>query len=483
MDTSSSTPKTAWYRSLYWRIAGAFVLLFIGALVMQATLLLWVFDRVHTTTRPHREAFVSRVAFDLSRALETDQRTDPDEFLRINYPEPEYPLAVFLKDGRFASIGFVPRPFLKEVLRGRLHSMEISGPTREEVDFPASGPGRRPPPPAVAPVIQGRVVVGVVSTSAQEALSAIQRSAIVVGVVVAVTGGAVAAFVIFRPLRHRLRSLETAARHLGEGDPTARASERGDDEITTLARTFNRMARELESRAAELHAAERARRALLADVSHELRTPLTTMLGYLDTIASPDHGPDGGARDRYLDVVRQQAHRFRRVVDDLLDLARLETDNHVLAVEDVMVEQLFGQTIASCELEARAAGIALVARIAPGAEIVSGDALRLAQALRNLVDNALRHTPAGGRVELMADVIPNGVGLSVRDTGSGIPPEYHASVFERFQKAHDSGTPGSATSGLGLSIVKAIAERHGGTVSVRSQVGRGSTFTIALPEA
>jgi signal transduction histidine kinase len=450
---------------------------------MQATLLLWVFDRVQTTTRPHLEAFVTRVAFDLSRALETDQRTDPYEFLLANYPEPEYPLAVLLKDGRFASIGFVPAPFLKEMLRGRLQSMEVSGPTREEVELPASGPGRRPPLPAVAPVIQGRVVVGIVSTSARGAMSAIQRSAIVVGVVVAVTGAAVAALVIFRPLRRRLRSLESAARQLGEGDPTARASERGNDEITTLARTFNHMAQELQSRAVELRAAERARRALLADVSHELRTPLTTMLGYLDTITSPDHGPDGGARERYLDVVRQQAHRFRRVVDDLLDLARLETDNHVLAVEDVMVEQLFGQTMASCELEATTAGIQLASCISPGAEIVSGDVLRLAQALRNLVDNALRHTPAGGRVELMADVIPNGIGLSVRDTGSGIPPEYHASVFERFQKVHESPTSGSATSGLGLSIVKAIAERHGGTVSLRSQLGQGSTFTIALPEA
>jgi len=481
MATSSSAASAPWHASLYWRLAGTFVLLFVITLGAHALLLLLAFERVHTMVRPRIEAYLAEVAIDLSRAIESDPRLDLQDYLRQQHAQPTYPLVVAMADGRSASTESMPLPIIRQALEERLKGLLTTETTGSVVELRGPGPARRPvEPPAV--VVRSNGALGLVSTSPRALLGAVNQFAIVSGIALAIFSSSVAAFVLFRPLRVRVGSLAAAAAHLGAGNLNARASEQGNDEIAVLARTFNRMASDLQTRAIELRAAEHSRRALLADVSHELRTPLTTMLGHLDAICSSSDRPDAATTEGYIAIVRQEAHRLRRLVDDLFDLSRLETANpQPLAIEDVMVEQLFGETIASCELDARAAGVALTSRIAPGAEIVSGDPLRLGQAVKNLVDNSIRHTPAGGRIELGADISHWEFRLSVRDTGVGIPPEYHAVIFERFQTVSGAVRNTSGT-GLGLSIVKAIAARHGGSVTVTSDVGDGSTFTIILPE-
>jgi signal transduction histidine kinase len=220
---------------------------------------------------------------------------------------------------------------------------------------------------------------------------------------------------------------------------------------------------------------------LLADVSHELMTPLTAMRAYREVLAMSD-----GARDpetaHCLDVIADETERLERLVGDLLDLARLEAGGDSLTPEDVAVENLFGRVAARHEPDARIKGVAMTTSVGAGAEILYGDPMRLEQALQNLASNALRHTPTGGEVELRAETDGDNVLLSVRDTGAGIEPDHLALIFERFYKVDQARTGGRAAgSGLGLSVVKAIVERHGGTISVTSDPNVATVFTICMP--
>ena len=158
-------------------------------------------------------------------------------------------------------------------------------------------------------------------------------------------GATVASLLIFRPTHKRLRSLEAAARALGEGRTDVRASEAGGDEVTALAREFNRMADDLQQRAAALSASDKARRQLLADVSHELMTPLTAIRGYIETLSMPQLPLDGRHATRYLDVVNQETYKLEAIIGDLLDVARLEGGGEKLNAVPVSVEELFRRVV------------------------------------------------------------------------------------------------------------------------------------------
>lgn len=296
-----------------------------------------------------------------------------------------------------------------------------------------------------------------------------------------VVGGVLAAFVIFGPTRRRLKEVEDAARRLGGGDLSARAPEGGSDEVAAVASAFNAMARDLAARTDALVAADQVRRQLLADVSHELNTPVTAMRGYLETLSMPEMGLDEATRARYLGIVGDETARLERIIGDLLDLARLEGGGGSFRAEPVRVADLFARVLGRHERAATAAGVELLTTIATGADVVSGDRVRLEQALENLAANALRHAPRGSAVRLAATLDAGTVSLRVTDAGPGIPPEHVARVFDRFYKADESRVAapgGTGGSGLGLSIVKAIVERHGATISVQSTPGT-TTFTIA----
>jgi two-component system sensor histidine kinase BaeS len=290
-----------------------------------------------------------------------------------------------------------------------------------------------------------------------------------------------AALLIFGPVRGRLHSLENAARQVGGGDLTARAREDGGDEVAELARAFNQMTSDLGARAQQLAASDRQRRMLFADVSHELMTPLTAMRGYLETLGMSGITIDQATRARYLSIIGDETHRMEHIVGDLLELARLEGARDSIDKQDVPLEDLFGRVMARHERDASQNQVSLTTTIEPGAEIVQGDPMRLEQALQNLAANALRHTPPGGRVELRAEAHDQHIVIKVRDTGTGIAPEHLPYVFDRFYKVDPSRSGDKPGSGLGLSIVKAIVERHGGTVSVTSQPPNGTEFTLRLP--
>jgi len=301
---------------------------------------------------------------------------------------------------------------------------------------------------------------------------------------VLVVGAVLTSVLVFGPARRRLRAVESAARRLGSGDLRARAPERGGDEVAAVARAFNAMAGDLAARADALAASDKARRQLLADVSHELTTPITAMRGYLETLTMPEIALDEATRARYLAVISDETSRLERIIGDLLDLARLEGGGGALTVDEVPVAQLFDRVAARHEHASRTANVAIATTIAAGAEHVRGDGARLEQALQNLAANAMRYAPAGSTLRLSArpaEGAGGSVAIAVEDEGSGIAPEHLPYVFDRFYKADASRSAGESDgSGLGLSIVKAIVERHGGRITASSVPGRTS-FEIVLP--
>jgi signal transduction histidine kinase len=471
--------EPAWYHSLYWRTAiGAFACL-TGLLFAQAALFLWLAGRSDRPVAPRSPQRVLRfVALDLTAALEGDPSLDLQAYVRDQFRRVPWRIFALRADGTVArNREFTVPPGL---LRAAQAALEQDRGLRGDPRGADRLPGR------FARVrVNGQTVAIVGLAAAENPFAPVFREygppLAIAAVVLLVAGAGGMAYFVLGPARRRLRTLQQAAEALGAGEHAVRAPDTGGDEVAALARSFNRMAAELDERMGELQTADRLRRQLLADVSHELMTPLTAMRGYLETLALPNAVPDRATEERYLRIVTDEAHRLESIVGDLLDLARLEGGGTVLHREAVPVSWLFGRVAERHEVSLRDRHIALDTRIDAGAEQVDGDARRLEQAIQNLVANAVRHTPERGRIALRAQLSDGRVALSIADNGTGIAPEHLPFVFDRFYKADaarsQDGTPGS---GLGLSIVKAIIERHGGTVTVESTPGRGATFTITL---
>ena len=483
--------RRRWYRSLYWRIAVGFVLTVAAVVAVQAFVVLWLLSQEGPPVGPPPPGFARLVAQDLSRALATAPELDLEQFIREEYQRRLFPIAVVLRDGRVvAQDGAGVSAEVVERARALLSRQEDLG-----VEFGPRGGGPPGPDrglrgrgrggllagttPFAAIRVQDRII-GLVVVVPQTLAERLGPTLAATGTAALAAATALMALVIFGPVRRRLSDLERATSAVGLGQLTARAREDGGDEVADLARAFNRMTADLAARAHEAAESDRAKRGLLADVSHELMTPLTSMRGYLDTLSMPSATTDRETRDRYMRIVSDETQRLEHLVGDLLDLSRLEAGGATLDMQDVSMEGLFGAVAARHELAATGSGVRLSHAIEPGAEIVRGDARRLEQALQNLVANALRHTPTGGAVSLNCRLDGGHIVVTVQDTGRGIALEHVPNIFDRFYKV-DASRAGSATgSGLGLSIVKAVVDRHGGTVAVFSSPS-GTTFELRLP--
>jgi signal transduction histidine kinase len=215
-------------------------------------------------------------------------------------------------------------------------------------------------------------------------------------------------------------------------------------------------------------------------VSHELNTPLTAMRGYIETLSMPELALDPPTRQRYVNIVMEETQRLERIIGDLLDLARLEGGGTAIRQSRVEVAALFQRVAARHERDLQARRIQLVQRVEPDAGTLVGDPDRLEQAIQNLAANALRHTPEGGTMTLSAERAGGEITLTVRDSGPGIEPHQLAHIFDRFYKG-DASRKSAGGSGLGLSIVKAIVERHAGSITARND--EGAVFEIRLPGA
>ncbi len=465
--------RLAWSRSFYWRIAATFVVFMVAVLVAQSL----VFSYLTAQSNP---SFLSpnilavTVAADMQDALAANPSLDIQAHLEAKYARTQ-PLYVVLANGRMGSNSREPVPddirrAAAEIGAGRsvntvLARIKTNGPIVSapiQIEGALRGMAVLPPPPRGGP-----------ARAVAQALS-------LPGAIILVVATGVAAVLVFRPARRRLLDLQTTAEQVGAGNLDARAMETGEDEIARVAQAFNRMAADLSARDAALRAAGQQRRQMIADVSHELKTPLTSMRGYLETLRMPDLDIAPAERARYVDTVERETHRLERIVQELLDLARLEGGGVTLERRVFAPERLFRHVIDRHALDARERDVEMLAQVDPSADQIVGDPDRLEQVIDNLVANALRHTPAGGTIELKAISEAGAAWMSVSDSGSGIAPEHLPHVFDRFYKVDASRAAGSAGSGLGLSIAKAIVEQHGGSIDVVSRPGC-TRFTIRLP--
>ncbi len=224
---------------------------------------------------------------------------------------------------------------------------------------------------------------------------------------------------------------------------------------------------------------EIVRRDFVANVSHELKTPLTAISGFAETLATDEPSPEH--RRRFVEVIQSNARRMQRIVDDLLDLSRIESGGWVPNPVAVSARTAAGEAATPCRAAADEKGVELRTAVGPGAETVTADPTALRQIIANLVDNALRYTPRGGLVEVFTERADGGVWVGVRDTGLGIAPQHLPRIFERFYRADPARSREAGGTGLGLAIVRHLAEAHGGTVRAESTPGRGTTVAAFFP--
>ena len=219
-----------------------------------------------------------------------------------------------------------------------------------------------------------------------------------------------------------------------------------------------------------------------AAVSHELRTPLTSILGYLELIRDNESANRSPEDDAYLAIVQRNAERLLRLVSDLLLVAEVEDRVLALHVEDVALGEIAAECVEAAQPAAAAQRIELTLHNESPGEI-SGDPIRLAQMMDNLVSNAIKFTPDGGRVTVTTSAVDGHIVLEVADSGPGIAPADQAQLFDRFFRTRDAAVRATTGTGLGLTITKAIVEAHDGTIGVESAVGAGTTFRVELPQS
>ena len=267
------------------------------------------------------------------------------------------------------------------------------------------------------------------------------------------------------------------------GDLSARASESGRDEISRLARAFNEMTARLATAREQEEQLNQMRRDLIAWVSHDLRTPLTSIRARVEALA------DEVVRDdevpRYLASIRADTLALNRLIDDLFDLATADAGGLTLDLMPCEIGDLVSDTVRAMSVVADKRGVALAGAVPEGIEPVIVSPPRIQRVLNNLIGNALAHTPAGGRIDIAAERIDCAVVVSVSDTGEGISAQDLPRVFDRFYRGEQSRRRSEfgAGTGLGLAISRALVEAHHGTISIASEVGKGTTVQFTLPVA
>ena len=282
-----------------------------------------------------------------------------------------------------------------------------------------------------------------------------------------------AAFLFARWLADPLQKVIAAARAIPEQSVSV-GNVAGPREMQDLAHAFDSMIRRLES-------SQKSQRDFVANISHELKTPLTSIQGFAQAILDGTAQTEE-ARKQAAGIIHSEAGRMHRMVLDLLDLARLEAGTADISIVPVDIALLLNQVNEKFLPQARDAGVGLTLETAGELPKVMGDGDRLAQVITNLVDNAVKFTPNGGHVWLRANREKQSLMISVIDDGPGISPGDQPHIFDRFFQADRSRSGGARHgSGLGLAIAREIVHAHGGTISVRSQPGQGTTFVVQLP--
>lgn len=279
-------------------------------------------------------------------------------------------------------------------------------------------------------------------------------------------------FFLSRRITSPIGALAKAARRLGRGDLSQRVQLRGEGEVSALAQAFNSMAAELEH-------AEQLRRNLVADVAHELRTPLSNIKGYLEAIRDGVIKPDAAT----IRSLNEEAALLSGLVNELQELSIVEAGELKLVYQAEDMTNLIKQAVTPWQPQLAAKEISLSLDLPDNLPLAYIDWQRVQQVLQNLLENAVAHTGRGGTITVAAAKQGDWVEVSVSDTGEGIPAEDLPNIFERFYRVDRSRARATGGSGLGLTIARRLVEAHGGKITVKSKLGKGSRFSFTLPIA
>ncbi len=333
------------------------------------------------------------------------------------------------------------------------------------------------------------IIAGLILFGSEEMLN--PERAIMLGTDLAIGALAfsvLASFIVFNVLTRRLRELAKGMegfRATGFTKPLriGAVPARNGDEIDRLAVAFSELSERVAFQLRQLETNEQQRRELLANVSHDLRTPLASMQGYLELLLIR-HGTLAPEEERsYLEVATKHCERLTKLVRDLFELTKLESNEIRLECEAFPIAELAQDVAQKYQLGAEQRGIALDARVVEPVPAVHADIGRIERVLENLIENALRHTPGGGSIRILVAAADGRVRVAVSDTGQGIAPEHLESVFDRYYRVSRGEESDGGHAGLGLAISKRIVDLHGGSMRVESRLGAGSTFSFDLPAA
>ena len=308
-----------------------------------------------------------------------------------------------------------------------------------------------------------------------------------------------------RRLVRPIESIQAAAAKIGSGSLNQRIEIPSNDELGALAAEFNRMASrlqesysgleqkvdertrelgtaltELDEKSRELEAASRHKSEFLANMSHELRTPLNAIIGFSQVLNERLFGEVNDKQAEYLEDILTSANHLLALINDILDLSKVEAGSVELAVAPFSLRDALERGVVTVRERALNDGVQVALSETSGVDVVSGDERRIRQVIFNLLSNAVKFTPAGGSVDVRATQVNGEVCVSVADTGPGIAAGDHERIFEEFQQT-DAGVEHREGTGLGLAVSKRLVELHGGRIWVDSELGRGSTFVFTLP--
>ncbi len=278
----------------------------------------------------------------------------------------------------------------------------------------------------------------------------------------------------------RIHAVKRAAEDLAKGQLQTRVYVGGNDEVATLAESFNQMAAQLQSADQKQRELEYLRTDLIASVSHDLQTPLSSIRAILEAL-SDGMVENPEAVQRYLLTAQRDVRSLSSLIDDLFEMAQLDAGGLSLDLADSSLADLISDTLESFSEMAARREIAISGHADANVDPVRMDTMRIGRVLNNLISNALRHTPGGGKIVVTAKRTERGVEVSVSDTGEGIRGEDLPKVFDRFYRGEKSRSRSTGGSGLGLAISRGLVRAHGGDISVESTAGRGSRFTFTLP--
>jgi signal transduction histidine kinase len=363
--------------------------------------------------------------------------------------------------------------YADSTIKGTIAELPIPGPS-PILDIMVNSPDRAPMPSMTTNTVGYIHTVhgglpGISMTALQITYQSIGRFSIRAGLI-AVCVALILAYFLSRRILSPVKALTKAARQFGKGDFNHRVPYQGKGEMGELALSFNSMAENLEKN-------EQMRRNMVADVAHELRTPISNLKGYLEAISDGVVKPD----ESIIRSLNEEASSLTRLVGDLQELTLVDAGKLKMDIQPEDIFHIVKEAVAAIQPKAINKELTVRNELTNELPLVEIDAQRIRQVLNNLLNNAVSYTVKGGSVTVTGKRQEDKIFIGIADTGEGIPPEELKLIFERFYRVDKSRARTTGGSGLGLTIAKRLVEAHGGTISVASEPGKGSTFTFSIP--